>query len=79
MDGAQLLAHVGGHQEAHLVHAVFPQGLLRKTDGEANLAHVQLPQLREDLLLQPLGRLMPGLGQALRRLAGGFLCCCYRR
>ena len=72
VDGAQLLAHVGGHQEPHLVHAVFRQGLLRKADGKPNSAHVQLPQLCEDLLLQPLGRLMPGLGQALRRLTGGL-------
>ena len=74
VDGAQLLAHVGGHQEAYLVHAVFRQGLLRKADGEANLAHVQLPQLREDLLLQPSSSLVPGLGQALRRLTSGLFC-----
>ena len=74
VDRPQLLAHVGGHQEAHLIGAVFRQGLLRKADGKADLPHIQLPQLRENLLLQPSGSLMPGLGQGLRRLTGGLFC-----
>ena len=70
LDGAQLLAHVGRHKEAHGVHTGLRQGLGLEVDGEADAAHIQLEQLREDLLIQPLGRLMAGLGQLLRRRLG---------
>ena len=70
LDGTQFLAHVGGHEEAHGVHSGLRQGLGLEVDGEADAAHIQLAKLREDLLLQPLCRLMAGLGQLLRRRLG---------
>ena len=72
VDRPQLLAHVGGHQEPHLVHAIGAERLLCDVHGEPDPAHVQLPQLLQDLGGQPLRRLPPPLGQSLRR-ADGFL------
>ena len=68
VDRPQLLAHVGGHQEPHRVHAVAVQRLLRKVHGEAYLPHVQLLQFGQYLRRQPLRRRFSGIGQRLRRL-----------
>ena len=73
VDGLQLLAQVGGHEEPHLIHTGGIQRLLGKVHLKADLAHIQLPQLRQDGLGQRLTGGLAGGGQLLRGLAGGLL------
>ena len=63
MDGLERLAHVGGHEEAHGVHAGGVHAVGGVLGGElhleAHLGHVQLLQLRLDAFCQLVRRLLP--------------------
>lgn len=64
VDRAQLLAHVRGHEEADMIRAGRVRRLLREIDREADLAHVELLQLGEDLRGEHLRRLMAPRGES---------------
>ena len=58
-DGPQILAHVGGHQEADGIAAILRRFLFRKINGKANLIHVQIPKLLLDPPFQNCGCFLP--------------------
>ncbi|MPM84709.1 hypothetical protein SDC9_131782 [bioreactor metagenome] len=74
MDGPQLLAHVGGHEKTHLIHAGGIQaagaGFWEKGGLKAHPGHIQPLQLGLNSALGHVGGLPAGLGKRLRPLSG---------
>ena len=72
LDGAQRLAHIGGHQKRHGVHTVLAHVLFLKVDGKAELRHIELAQFPGNTLLKLLCRRVTAVGEGLRRFARGL-------